>query len=350
MARMGTTDGNKTWKANQAALGELTDGSDLRELRVETLGSMTEAVAHASAYQKFSACKTGSKADRLNHVQEHAITGNADSLNKAQELSDKLVDEAIVIDSRLARKAQWVRSDDGLFADAGLVAAGDDSPCYMMQRAELSSNGGGVPINVVISTDSNALASWENTAAFMAVVKIVQQFRPVNVWWQGAWLSESCDNAGYAFLAPLISNDIDFARVDFVLSDQLRDTLSFTVLHQLALVRDKVYPVGLGRHAERAYMNGAQFVDKGGIVATAQQIASYAAHWLGWDSMWLKEYRENVDAESAMQSLPSESVPYDSTQMQDWKKQYDREQRNRDQQVKAKAKARMKEVKGSVMG
>ena len=62
------------------------------------------------------------------------------------------------------------------------------------------------PLRVVISTDSRHV-SRSNAVAFIAAAKLAQQFRPLELWWQGAWLFEEgkkeADN-GHVFLVPLI--------------------------------------------------------------------------------------------------------------------------------------------------
>ena len=48
----------------------------------------------------------------------------------------------------------------------------------------------GEPVRIVVSTDDNQVPTG-TAAAFIATVQIVQQFVPVEVWWQGAWLNDT---------------------------------------------------------------------------------------------------------------------------------------------------------------
>jgi hypothetical protein len=232
------------------------------------------------------------------------------------------------------------------------VASGDDSPCYDMTRAKLRDYAAaGEPVTVVISTDSSTPASL---AAFVATVRIVQQFRPVNVWWQGAWLADDGQRAGYIFHAPLITNDMDFSRVQYVLENATRDSLSFSVLHQKAVVGDKVRARGMGRQADRAYMTGAEFVDHGGIEPTPEQVAARAADWLGIESRWNIEYRTEKEAKNALQSIPKERKPYVDTRTAEERakdeKRMNREHKewskNRERQDRAAAAARARAAAG----
>jgi hypothetical protein len=266
---------------------------------------MAEAVAMETESYRWRGCRRGRHADIHRDIGRYAVAGNPDAVASALEASNALIDSALALDTRLARRARWVRSDDGIFADAGLVASGDDSPCYDMSRAKIREyEAAGTPVNVVVSTDG----SPANLEAFIAVARIVQQFRPLNVWWQGAWLTEN-SRAGVVFLAPLIQGDMDFARVQFVLSSRYRDHLSFYVMETQLLIRMRYHGNirAIGHHAEWSFLPGdedAVFVDKGGIQPTPEGIAASAARWLGWASHIEEQYRQYGDACAALQRMP----------------------------------------------
>jgi hypothetical protein len=277
-------------------------------VRVElaTMGEAIDAYGHKAKF-------TGQDKDREMHkyAKTHAVDGgDANALARAIEKSDALIDAAVIEDPRLARRVQWVRSEDGIFADAGLVSMGDDSPCYQMAKNALKDiPASGEPINICICTDSNEPTSL---AAFIAVVRIVQQFRPVNVWWQGSWLADDGRDVGYVFHTPLITNDMDFSRCQYVIADSTRDNLSFGLLHQYAQCRDRVYIRGMGRHADRAYMPGAKFVNKEGITADAYTVARTACQWLDWESTYWIGREADEAQKAALQSIPGVDTGYTS--------------------------------------
>jgi len=357
MGRLATTKRNQKWQANFMALGEKVDVSTVQDIRVVKFDSMTDVVKQSDAYNEFTGNRRGHTKETTEIIDAHAVNGSYARLQEAMAIADQLIDDAITREPRLARKPQWTRSDDGIFADAGLVAAGDDSPCYQMTRETLrDQKAAGEPIVVVISTDNTEGAGIEAAAAFIATVRLVQQFSPVHVFWQGAWLADNGREAGYVMHAPLISNDMDFSRVEYVLADYTRDSLSFRALFMAAKVRDKVNTIrGMGRRADRSYMPNSRFVDHGGIKPDPEQVAAHACYWLGWDSRWLIEHKHEAQEESALQELPEENpTPYVDTRTEAdkrrEKKDSDRYFAEQDRADKRKAAARVKSVKGSVMG
>jgi hypothetical protein len=270
--------------------------------------SMAEAAACAAWRKKFFAEKTGANAARNDYMGRAAVSGDARRLASAMAVSDTLLDEAIAYDARLARRPSWQRGEDGIFADAGLVASGDDSPCFDMRRSGVVDYAAETdPVRVVICTDSQSITA-DSCAAFVATVRIVQQFRPVLVWWQGSWLADCGTEIGFVFHVPLISNDMDFSRVEYVINDRSRDGLSFAVAARRAITHEKTWLNGCGRHAERSYLpGGSQFVGKDGVSPSGRAIANTAAAWLGWETSWWVSAQAKEDGAAALQSLPAES-------------------------------------------
>ena len=153
------------------------------------------------------------------------MDGDKARLAKAVADSDRMVEDAIAYDPRLAKKAQWIRRDEGEHVDSGLLAEGDDQPFYKrIKNVVNDETKAGEPYRIVISTDDNQIVPG-TTAAFIAAIRIVQQFVPVEVWWQGAWLNES-RSLGFVSHVPLVKGDMDFSRLEFCIADPVRDTFS----------------------------------------------------------------------------------------------------------------------------
>jgi len=347
MGRLCRVKANKAWKANEAKLGELSDVSNMHDVKTFSLASMGEAVEMDKTRQFFMMINSLEKKAQHSETRRAAISGgDPAALARAVERSDTFVDGALAYDGRLAKRATWTRAEDGIFADVGLVASGDDSPCYTMTRGRLQDfASAGAPVNVVISTDSSKPT---NLAAFVAVVRIVQQFRPVNVYWQGAWMADDGREAGYVFHVPLVQNDMDFARVQFVLTSVYRDSLSFSVAHVQAVQRDKTRMRGLGRPATRSYMRGALFVGPDGVQATAEGVATTAASWLGLESVCWSNVASEELAEVALQKLPPVYAEYKDTRTQADKdrqeKRWNEERETRDRARQIEAAARLAAV------
>jgi hypothetical protein len=221
----------------------------------------------------------------------------------------------------------------------------------MQKRRVTESSATGEPIKIVISTDSSD-PTIENLAAFIAAVRLAQQFQPVNVIWQGAWLADDGRDVGYIITAPLVTGDMDFSRVQYVLSDCTRDALSFACASHF-LNADRIRINGIGRHANRSFIGG-KFLDKAGIDATPHSIARMAAYWLGWESLYSVQCQAEDATESALQSMP----PPPRQETQDTRTKAEREaeekksrknweewKRTQDQQTADQAKARLNNLR-----
>jgi hypothetical protein len=350
MSRLANVKVNARWKANLIALGERRFISEVHELKICPMASMAEAINYQIEYDNFTGNRRGEGVLETHlRIISGARGGDPKTLQRAMSISDRLIDETIILDPRLARRSRWTRSDDGIFADAGLVAEGDDSPCYNMARHEVNaSTAAGEPIRIVISTDSSN-PTIEGLAAFIATIRLIQQFQPVHVIWQGAWLADDGRDVGHIITAPLVTGDMDFSRVQYVLSDTTRDVLSFACAsHFLNL--DKVIINGNGRHANRSFIGG-KFLDKEGIAPTPEAIASMAAYWLGWDSRYENEYKTEEATVAALQTIPppprEETRPDNRTKAEEEaeekraRKNWEEWKRTQDQQTAEQAKARL---------
>jgi hypothetical protein len=260
------------------------------------------------------------------------VDGDKERLNLAVERSEGLVDDAIAFDPRLAKKAQWLRRDEGEHCDSALLAQGDDQPFYKRCRNIINDETkAGEPVRIVVSTDDNNVPDGA-AAAFIATVRIVQQFVPVEVWWQGAWLNES-RTKGFVFHVPLVQGDMDFSRLDYCISDETRDNLSFRVMSAQAVNEYHEVWNECGERAERSYLHdwndGDQwlnnFVAHRGISPSADSIAYHAARWIGLEPLWKEERKEAEAASGALQSIPEPPKPYVDTRTPD---EIERDRRN----------------------
>jgi hypothetical protein len=153
-------------------------------------------------------------------------------------------------------------------------------------------------MRIVISTDDNNVPD-DTAAAFIATVRLVQQFVPLEVWWQGAWLTTDASK-GYVFTVPLISGDMDYSRLEYCINDPRRDTFSFDVMLAHAALDVKETNSGCTTQATMAYhptaryadgnarpdfRNTTKFVSHHGIAPTPMAIADTAARWLGWQTL-----------------------------------------------------------------
>lgn len=241
--------------------------------------------------------------------------GMPERMEAVMAKAEEFIADAIAYDPRLVRKGAFTRSDDPSSAcgiDAAALESGEEQPFYARPHRKLNSQRAwGECVRVVLSTDTNDITD-DHASAFIATAKLAQQFRPLDIWWQGAWLKtikvpygssgETYDrNIGTAFLVPILSGDLDFARMQFVLSHANRDNLSHKVAWGIAAERDedgKGSFIDGGRGTNSLHPEGCDlFIPESGISPDGCSIGYTAACWAGLE--W-KGYEE-VDPRCAVQ-------------------------------------------------
>lgn len=292
--------------------GAVEDGFELpiNRLDVWQLDSMAEAAAALPRYLRYCPPKGKYAAAHIDNRETAARECMGDEARTAAMLaaSDRLMEEAMVIEPRLARAARWHRAEEGDIACPALIAAGDDAPCFQRRRTAISESTGGQPVRLVISTDSNDIAP-DTAAAFAAVVRFIQQWRTVEVWWQGAWLTTD-RRAGWVFHVPLVTGGMDFSRLDFCLNSHRRDTLSFALMVARACEVTHRQWNGCATTAEYSHLpydpdKLTTFIPHTGIRPSGLSIASWASYLLGFET----EPGAEHFAESAKQTIPVEQSP-----------------------------------------
>lgn len=252
-------------------------------LEVWRHASMAEAVA--AGIKTFKAhWRDADKADTMrDYTGPQAMQGSfTTDMGVMLAKADELTETALAADPRLARRAVWRRGEEGDIACPALIAQGDDTPCFYRQRLRTTEANGGEPVRVVISTDSRHVGK-DTASAFISAVRLAQQWRSVEVWWQGAWLNDA-GNAGWVFHVPLIQGDMDFARLEFCLNNGNRDALSWAVMIARNAATTRTAWGGCAGTGARSYLpEAAHFVRHTGITPDGESIARHAAAWLGWE-------------------------------------------------------------------
>lgn len=107
---------------------------------------------------------------------------------------EELRDSALDIEPMLAvGYSGYERSEDGFTAAPELVASGEERPCFQRRRAsnEVARRDGDGAYRIIINTDVAWWGNPEDNAAVMgALVTILQQHGPVEVWIQQGWLGK----------------------------------------------------------------------------------------------------------------------------------------------------------------
>lgn len=272
------------------------------------------------------------------------LTGNA-RLCGLVEMADPSMAGAILVDPRLNRRHGWVVAEDGLDACASLVAMGEPACCLDRRRVRLAEASGMDPVRIVLSTDSREDASEANVVAFIAAAKLAQQFRPLEIWWQGAWLLP--DGTGQVVLAPLVQGDMDFARVQFFLSSPIRDSFSYRCMWYHAVTKHSragktvAYVYG-GERGRSSYLdNTTHFVSEKGLDPSPEGVAGMAARWAGLDPRWTTE----VDGASAAQwwspVVPGSGTKPTRAEERRWEVEAARRRREREREEARAQRSRM---------
>ena len=261
----------------------------LYENRIYTLTGMNKAVDFWHKRWRLLP-KKGVTRDGIDGIAKQMLEGTED-MDTILEQAEKLIDEALVLDPRLVRRSGWVRSEDGIDGCPALIAQGDDQPYFTRVKRKVADRSHTAPCRVVISTDSKEIKP-ENAAAFIAAAKLSQQFRPLDLWWQGGWFLDETDQEdgkgyagkGHIIHVPLVQGDLDFRRLEFVLSSRHRDSASWSIMVCHALESGDRWGGGV---ATRSYLDDTDdFVKETGIKADAEHVAEYAARWAGLPDLW----------------------------------------------------------------
>ena len=273
-------------------------------LHVHRFQTMSEAVR--SSRRQIWKRPSPDDGERVARIGNRPVDGDKARLAIAMGASERLIDDAIASDPRLSKKAQWLRRDEGEHCDSALLAEGDDQPFYKRIRNVVNDETkAGEPFRVVVSTDDNKVPEG-TAAAFIATVRIVQQFVPVEVWLQGAWLTDDrCK--GFVFHVPLVQGDMDFSRLEFCISDSQRDMFSYMVMSTHCVLDLKESWNSCAERANQSHLPEApgwkHFVAHDGIRPEGGSIAAMAACWLGWESAWEVSENQTESASAALQSL-----------------------------------------------
>lgn len=162
--------------------------------RIERDRDVASAVAHKGTTMNASTLLESYKRWQKNYTDcGVAITKGDPELDQAiSEMAEELHDLALDLAPSLrANYAGFQRSDDGVTASPELLAAGEEMCCFRRKEGSdgVKQGAGEGAYRIIINTD----VSWwgqptDNAALIGALVVLLQQFKPVEVWIQQGWL------------------------------------------------------------------------------------------------------------------------------------------------------------------
>lgn len=130
--------------------------------------------------------------DRFDQCVQAIVKGDASQKEAISRMVEDLHDLALDLQPSLkANYAGFNRSDDGISVSPELLAAGEELCCFKRKEgAEAVKQGSGEgAYRIIINTDVSWWGSASDNAAVMgALIILLQQFKPVELWIQQGWL------------------------------------------------------------------------------------------------------------------------------------------------------------------
>jgi len=131
------------------------------------------------------------------HVTGQKCHINPDLLTRITALSDRLADAVREMQPTLAATPKHYRAEMGDIWDAGLIAEGDERPCFAprFDGPEPSKGQGNGAYRILINTDTSfGRSDSENLATTLCLCNVLSHFGPVEIWTQQGWLSSNNTN------------------------------------------------------------------------------------------------------------------------------------------------------------
>jgi hypothetical protein len=169
-----------------------------------------------------------------------AILAGDDAVNQSiMDKADELVELVTAVEPSLAASyAGFERSEEGIIADVGLLASGDDRPFFQRPAKGAISDQGrrGRAYRILLNTDLSWFGKPDDNAAVVgALVMCLQRFGPVELWIQQGWLGKG-DKDGVTLFKLDFSQGFQPTQLAFWCGHELKD-ISFSFEINMALGR-----------------------------------------------------------------------------------------------------------------
>lgn len=134
--------------------------------------------------------------------------GDPKQAKAAMETAYKLRDMALELEPSLALQTDWIATENSEIWDSGAVAAGEPRPCLVKgKKLEAKPGKGDGAYRIIINTDVPWWCSpTQGAAAMTALVMILANQAPVEIWVQQGWLG-SCPQDGIT-LVPVFNGTL----------------------------------------------------------------------------------------------------------------------------------------------
>jgi hypothetical protein len=128
----------------------------------------------------------------IDHVTGQKCHVSPDLLNRITSLADRLADAVRELQPTLCATPKHYRAEMGDIWDAGLIAEGDERPCFAPRYdgPEPSKGQGNGAYRILINTDTSfGRSDSENLATTLCLCNVLAHFGPVEIWVQQGWLN-----------------------------------------------------------------------------------------------------------------------------------------------------------------
>ena len=125
------------------------------------------------------------------HVMGEKCHISAPVLAQVIALADSLTDAVRELSPSLAATPKHYRAEIGDIWDAGLIAEGDERPCFSPRYdgPEPSKGQGNGAYRILINTDTSfGRSDSENLATTLCLCNVLSHFGPVEIWIQQGWI------------------------------------------------------------------------------------------------------------------------------------------------------------------
>lgn len=211
-------------------------GRTRKQFKEEDAGKTT--ISYGSLHREYAQMQT-----EFGKCVEDISKGNPELKEKISELTDDLRDLVLDIAPSLsASYAGFQRSDDGFSVNPDLLAAGEELCCIQRKKGgdSVKQGAGEGAYRIVITTDVEWCGRPDDNAAMIgALVVLLQQFKPVEVWIQQGWLGEHWGD-GVTLFKLDFTGAFDVTQLAFWLGNPNKDRV-FSYLINKGLGRSTVH-------------------------------------------------------------------------------------------------------------
>lgn len=186
-----------------------------------------DAVMNLPQSQRSEVLKWGIPAARWERAKKELVSGDEKTRKEMQKIAEDLAGSVIDANPSLATGYQGLeRAEEGFGLIASLALAGEERFMIRRRKSEVSvkAGAGDGAYRIIINTDVPWWGDATSNAGILgALVLILQNFGPVEIWIQQGWLGQSVHD-GVTLFKLDYSGHFEPAHLAFWIGSDLKDT------------------------------------------------------------------------------------------------------------------------------